>query len=208
MKKVFILLMALAICDASLNAQRLKETFDSNSLNWNECASESRQGTSVIDKGVLTITSKGAKTTMFGYQKRPNTYFTCFCYAPLNVQRPFKVSTNVTIQKLDEDRMVGLIFNYKDDGNFYVFNFNEEEVGFQRFKDFDLVGEIWQSVKWPKTRKAQQNWRLESDGSTLNFFVDELPIMSIRYMPLEFAGFGYYTYGKQKLMVDDIEFIQ
>jgi hypothetical protein len=25
---------------------------------------------------------------------------------------------------------------------------------------------------------------------------------------LEYAGFGYYTFGNQKLIVDDVEFIQ
>jgi len=44
--------------------------------------------------------------------------------------------------------------------------------------------------------------------STLSFFVDELPIMNIHYMPLDYNGFGYYTWGKQKLVVDDVEFIQ
>ena len=82
------------------------------------------------------------------------------------------------------------------------------DVKFFRYVDNKLVGWISQSVKWKKTRKAQQNWRLESDGSTLSFFVDELPIMNIRYMPLEYNGFGFYTWGKQKLIVEDVDFIQ
>ena len=208
MKKLFLILITVAFYDTSINAQSMKETFDSNSLNWNECASESNAGKSLIDKGVLTITSKGEKKDLWGYTKRNATYFTCFCYAPLNVTLPFKVSTNVTIQKLDEDRIAGLIFNYKDDGNFYAFVFNEEEVRFLRYVNMEVVGYVVQSVKWQKKRRAQQNWRLESDGSTLKFFVDELPIMNVRYMPLEYAGFGYYTYGKQKLIVDDVEFFQ
>ena len=49
---------------------------------------------------------------------------------------------------------------------------------------------------------------MEYDGSTIQFYVDDLLIMKVRYMPLEYAGFGYYTYGKQKLVVDQVEFIQ
>lgn len=157
------------------------------------------------------MTSKGVNkfwSAMMGAQVGSNTYFTCFCYAPINVQRSFKINTNVTIGKLDEDKLVGLIFNYKDDGNFYAFVFNDAEVRFMCYENMRLVGSVTQSVKWSKTRKAQQNWRLESDGSTLSFFVDDLPIMNMRYMPLEYAGFGYYTFGKQKLIVDDVEFIQ
>ena len=211
MKKTIVAIAVTFICAASVNAQSVKETFDSNSLNWNECASESNAGTSIIDKGVLTLTSKGVNkfmSVMAGTQVGQNTAFTCFCYAPLNILRPFKVSTNVTIGKLDEDKLAGLIFNYKDDGNYYAFVFNENEVRFLRVENMRLVGAVTQSVKWAKTRKMQQNWRLESDGSTLSFFVDELPIMKIRHMPLEYTGFGYYTFGKQKLVVDDVEFFQ
>lgn len=211
MKKTKLCVVIALLCATSVNAQVLKETFDSNSLDWNECATEGNGGKSIIDKGVLTITSEGANkfwSAMAGTQIGEYTYFTCSCYAPLNIQRPFKISTNVTIGKLDEDKLVGLLFNYKDDGNFYAFIFNDKEVHFMRYKDMKLVGSKTQSVKWSKTRKAQQNWRLESDGSTLSFFVDELPIMKVRYMPLEYAGFGYYTFGKQKLIVDDVEFDQ
>ena len=48
----------------------------------------------------------------------------------------------------------------------------------------------------------QQEWLMEYDGSTIEFLVDDLPIMKVRYMPLEYSGFGYYTYGKQKLVVE------
>lgn len=211
MKKYIFTIVAVILSTASTYAQSVKETFDSNSLNWNECASESNAGTSIIDNGTLTITSRGVNkfmSVMTGTKVGDNTYFTCFCYAPLNIQRSFKVKTNVTIGKLDEDRMAGLIFNYKDDGTFYAFAFNDEEVRFLRFVDNQLVGSITQSVKWKKTRKMQQEWDLESDGTTLTFTVDGMQIMKIRYMPLEYSGFGYYTFGKQKLIVDDVEFVQ
>ena len=211
MKQLLFSFSLILFCIVNVRAQSVKETFDSNSLNWNECASESNSGTSFIDKGVLTLTSKGVNkfwSAMTGTQVGSYTTFTCFCYAPLNVQRPFKVSTNVTIGKLDDDKLTGLIFNYKDDGNYYAFVFNDEEVRFLRVEDFKYVGAITQSVKWSKTRKAKQNWRLESDGSILSFYVDELPIMTVRYMPLQYAGFGYFTFGKQKLLVDDVEFVQ
>ena len=203
--------MMATFCGISVVAQSVKETFDSNSLNWNECASESNAGKSIIDKGVLTITSEGINkfwTAMAGTQVGNYTEFSCFCYAPLNVKSPFKISTNVTIGKLDDDKFVGLIFNYKDDGNFYAFIFNDVDVKFLRKVDYKWVGSITQSVKWRKKTKAQQNWRLESDGSILSFFVDEVPIMNVRYMTLDYAGFGYLTFGKQKLIVDDVEFIQ
>lgn len=211
MKKIIVLCCAMIMSLAGADAQNVKETFDSNSLNWNECAAESDAGSSVIDKGVLTITSKGVNkfwSAMIGQPVGENTYFTCFCYAPLNIQHSFKVRTNVTIGKLDEGKLAGLIFNYKDDGTFYAFVFDETTVRFLRYVDNKLVGSISQSIKWGKTRKVKQEWDLESDNSTLTFTVNGLQIMKVRYMPLEYTGFGYYTFGKQKLIVDDVEFIQ
>lgn len=210
MKRLYIL-FTVFISYLSVSAQSIKETFDSNSLNWNECASESNAGKSVIDKGVLTITSKGANkfwSAMVGEQVGKYTHFTCFCYAPLNILKPFTINTNVTIGVLDDDKFVGLIFNYKDNGNFYAFVFSDDQVVFLRYFENRLIGDIHQSVKWSKKRKAQQSWRLESEGSLLSFFVDDMLIMKVRYMPLEYAGFGFYTFGNQKLIVDDVEFIQ
>lgn len=165
MKKIIVLCCAMIMSLAGANAQNVKETFDSNSLNWNECAAESDAGTSVIDKGVLTITSKGVNkfwSAMIGQPVGENTYFTCFCYAPLNIQHSFKVRTNVTIGKLDDGKLAGLIFNYKDDGTFYAFVFDETTVRFLRYVDNKLVGSISQSIKWGKTRKVKQEWDLES----------------------------------------------
>lgn len=210
-RRIFMLLIVV-LAVFTTNAQSIKETFDSNSLNWNETAETNPEGSAIIDKGVLTITSNGISkflAAMAGVNSNSYaSYFTCFCYAPLNMQRSFKVKTNVTIGKLDDDRLAGLIFNYKDDGTFYAFVFNETNVRFLRYVDNRLVGQITQNVKWGKKKKMQQEWNLEYDGSTIQFTVNDLPIMKVRYMPLEYAGFGYYAYGKQKLIVDDVEFIQ
>ena len=51
-----------------------------------------------------------------------NTFFETHCYAPLNVQKPFTIRTHVNIQKLANDRTTGLVFNYRDGGNFYCFD--------------------------------------------------------------------------------------
>lgn len=211
MKRKFFMVLIVVLATLTTNAQSIKETFDSNSLDWNETVATNDAGNAIIDKGVLTITSNGVNkfmSVMLGTQVGANTYFTCFCYAPLNMQKSFKVKSNVTIGKLDDDRLAGLIFNYKDNGTFYAFVFNETDVRFLRYVDNRLVGQITQSVKWSKTKKMQQEWNLEYDGSTIQFIVNDLPIMKVKYMPLEYTGFGYYTFGKQKLIVDDVEFIQ
>ena len=59
MKKVILIFSTLLAMVSIVNAQSIKETFDANSLEWTECAYESNNGSAIIDKGVLTIKSKG-----------------------------------------------------------------------------------------------------------------------------------------------------
>ncbi len=217
MKKIVgIITIALGISNA-VYAQSIKETFDANSLEWTECAYESNSGTAIIDGGKMTITSKGenkglgiALTALSGVATKvgENTFFETHCYAPLDVLKPFTIRTHVNIKKLSNDRTTGLVFNYRDGGNFYCFNFNSEMVRFERRVDGLVVGAISQGVKWEDKKNVDQEWELTSDGQTLTFIVDGMQILKVRYMPLEYAGFGFYTFGKQELVVDDVEFIQ
>lgn len=215
MKKIIALLLFVFIL-TNANAQDIvKDTFDSNAFEWTECAFESNNGTAIIDKGVLTITSKGLSKGMSLLMKADgqdtkqfNTFFETHCYAPIDVMKPFKIVSRVTIDNLSNERIVGLVFNYKDGGNFYCFTFNNEAVQFKRFENNELVGCITQSIKWEKKSKLDQEWELISEDQILSFIVEGVPVLKVRYMPLQYSGFGFYTYGKQKLIVDEIDFIQ
>lgn len=210
MKKFLFFALVLSFLFPNyVNAQNYsyKETFDANSLEWTECAYESNSGTAIIDGGKMTITSKGEKKVL-GMATGVNTFFETHCYAPLDVQKPFKIVTHVKIKKLDVDRLVGLVFNYRDGGNFYCFAFNDDMIIFERYENDEVVGTIEQGIKWRKKRNMTQEWELSSDGTSLEFCVDGERIMKVRYMPLTYTGFGYYTFGKQELEVDDVEFIQ
>ena len=59
MKKFLLLLCLFASTVIATPAQNFVDTFDANSLGWTECAFESNKGSAVIDKGVMTIKSKG-----------------------------------------------------------------------------------------------------------------------------------------------------
>lgn len=214
--KQIIIVFAMAL-SMSCFAQSYKETFDSNSLEWTECAYESRNGTAIIENGKMTVTSKGenkaaglALSMLSGVATKvgANTFFETHCYAPLDIQKPFTIRTHVNIEKLSVDRIVGLVFNYKDAGNFYCFTFNNDMVRFSRYVNNMVVGYIEQGVKWADRKKVDHEWELVSDGRQLNFVVNGMPIMKVKHMPLDYTGVGFYTFGKQELVVDDIEFIQ
>lgn len=218
MKKTLAIMAMLAMTATAAKAQySVKETFDSNSLGWTESDYESNNGSAIIDKGVMTIKSKGEKkgwsvfaTVMTGVPVKvgEDTHFETHCYAPLDVMKPFKIRTHVNIDKLDSDQLVGLVFNYMDGGNFYAFTFNDEQINFLRYVDNKVVGSINKGMKWSEKKKLDQEWVLEYDGGDLRFFVDGMEIMYVRYMSMSYAGVGFYTFGKQTLVVDDIEFIQ
>ena len=63
-----------------------------------------------------------------------------------------------------------------------------------------------QGVKWSGTRRSDMEWTLISDGQTLTFKIDGVRMMNIRHMPLSYNGFGFYTFGNQELVVDEVEF--
>ena len=210
--KKFILSICVFITMLSVtNAQSYKETFDSNSLEWTECGYKNEIGTAIIDKGVMTIKSKGVKkglSILTGVIVGEYTVFETHCYAPLNVLKPFEVHAKVNVKQLAADRLVGIVFNYKDNGNYYAFTFNDDFVKFVRYVDGQEVGSISQGVKWKGKRKTDMEWILISDGETLTFKVDGISILTIRYMPLNYSGFGFYTFGNQELIVDEVEFKQ
>lgn len=217
MKKIILTVSTIAAISVASYAQSFVDTFDANSLGWTECAFESNKGSAVIDKGVLTIKSKGENkaagallTAFTGVATKvgENTFFETHCYAPLDVAKPFEVTTNVKIDKLANDRVCGLVFNYKDGGNFYCFTFNDEMVNFARYENNCVVGSIMQGVKWKDKKKVEQEWKLVSDGDVLSFYVDGMEILKVKYMPLQYAGVGFYTFGKQTLVVEDMTFTQ
>ena len=183
-----ILLMAtMFVVTFSVNAQSYKETFDSNSLEWTECAYKNGVGTAIIDKGVMTVSSKGEKkglsalvTATSGVATRvgQNTFFETHCYAPIDVMKPFEIQAKVNIKQLADDRLAGLVFNYKDGGNFYCFSFNDEFVKFIRYENNEVVGDIMQGIQWKGKRKTDMLWTLVNDGQTLSFKIDGATILN------------------------------
>ncbi len=216
MKRFLLLFVGLVCILQNLNAQ-VRETFDSNSLEWTECTYKSALGSAMITEGKMIVTSKGelkglgiALSAVSGVatKVRNSTFFETHCYAPIDVMKPFTINSKVNVKSLESDRSVGVVFNYKDGGNFYTFTFNDDFVQFLRYKDGEVAGSIMQGVKWPKKRNTSMEWTLISDGSTIEFKVDDISILKIRHMPLEYSGFGYYVFGAQELEVDEVVFMQ
>ena len=208
-KKILFLAAFVLTLSANISAQSYTENFDSNSLEWTECGYKNDDGNAVIGNGVMKVNSyrKSEVTANAGCftVSHYNTSFETHCYAPIDVKRPFTISSDVTVKNKEA---VGLIFNYRDFGNYYAFAMTDEYVTFYRWADNKLVGKISQGIQWKKKQKQSQTWVLKSNGDIIEFIVNDEPIMKVRYMPLEYTGFGYYTIGKCTLEVDQVVFKQ
>lgn len=192
-----ITLLLVAALAFSAKANVIVDDFSANLYAWNEGEIGDNIGTIQIINGQLNIQSKHDEVALKTH-----------CYAPINVERDFRITAHVVIDRLKDDKQVGLIFNYRDDGNFYCFSFNEYAVSFLRFENNKEVGSFHQGIKWKKKKKLEQEWTLVKDADELAFLVDGQEIIRIRYMPLAYCGVGFYTISKQKLTVNKIEFEQ
>jgi hypothetical protein len=196
-KRNVITLLLVAALAFSAKANVIVDDFSANLYAWNEGEIGDNIGTIQIINGQLNIQSKHDEVALKTH-----------CYAPINVERDFRITAHVVIDRLKDDKQVGLIFNYRDDGNFYCFSFNEYAVSFLRFENNKEVGSFHQGIKWKKKKKLEQEWTLVKDADELAFLVDGQEIIRIRYMPLAYCGVGFYTISKQKLTVNKIEFEQ
>ncbi len=193
---VILLLLMIALANGAW-ANVAVDDFSANIYGWNEGEIDGDIGAIAIINGQLDIKSKHDELALKTH-----------CYAPINVEKDFKVTAHVLIDKLKDDKQVGLIFNYRDDGNFYCFSFNEYAVSFRRYENNVEVGSYHQGIKWKKKKKLQQEWTLIKEADELAFLVDGQEIIRIRYMPLSYCGIGFYTISKQRLIVDKIEYDQ
>ena len=197
MKKYLVIVLLMAACAFCANAIVVTDDFSANIYAWNEGVIDGDIGEIAIMNGHLEIKSKHDEVALKTH-----------CYAPINVERDFKITAHVAINKLKDDKQVGLIFNYRDDGNFYCFSFNEYAVSFRRFENNQEVGSYHQGIKWKKKKNIEQEWTLVKEADELAFSVDGQEIIRIRYMPLAYCGVGFYTIGKQGLAVTKMEYIQ
>ena len=197
MKKYGILCLLLVALAIGARANVIVDDFSANVYAWNEGEIDGDIGAIAIINGQLDIKSKHDEMALKTH-----------CYAPINVEKDFRVTAHVYIDRLKNDKQVGLLFNYRDDGNFYCFSFNEYAVSFRRYENNVEVGSYHQGIKWKKKKKLEQEWTLIKEADELDFLVDGQEIIRIRYMPLQYCGIGFYTISKQRLIVDKIEYEQ
>lgn len=192
-----LILFSLLTFTIFSNAQvlEIKETFDSNTLGWNELID--KKGESVIVDGVLQLTSKNE-----------DGFYESHCYTDINPKANFEISCEVNVKTINDDNTFGLIFDYIDDGNFMVLVISEGNAALLKKKDGEFVGAVRNSIKLKKARKTNVDISLKHELGTIICEVNGIFALQAKYIEMTSGGIGFYVAGKQKLQFDNLTIIQ
>lgn len=205
MKKLIIALFALVVT-LTVNAQMFKDTFDSNSMGWTEVSS--KDGEAVIKDGVMHLEGKkSGGLSLLGGTKDASQIMT-HCFTSLDVQKNFEIKCKANVKKINENNMVGIVVDYMDDGNFILFAIDDKTAYFMQWRDNELVGCASNLLKITKKKNTQLDFSIKSTYKKLEFFVNGMLALELRYRDLISNGVGFYTYGAQVADFDDLELIQ
>ncbi len=221
MKKLLLFLVSVVIC-MTMSAQQIVEDFEANSFNWTEYNYNSAYQ-AVIAKGKLTIKSDVVSYTAISetqtYAKimslmdpaplptHWNRMAASHCIAPIDILKPFTVRANVMAANASTNSScVGVLFNYRDEMNYYCIAINRNGVRFSRVENGRIVG-IEEDPMCPKNMNTMV-WEIEKDGEELVFKINDTEFLSLHYTPMQYRGFGFFAYGGASLSVDDVTFVQ
>ena len=196
MRKIIIIILCfLPVCSF---AQTFFENFEANSFNWNTY--EGDKYTAIIQKGLLHLeTREGARDALVT------------SYSTLNPKLPFELEVKLMKTKLnDEQRGIGVVFNYKDDFNFDVFYLMKGSALYRKIVDHKIVRERRATVKYETNIKDHVLTVVSTPGK-LVFLVSGIQAIEINYVTLDYSGIGITVWaedGKQSADVDYIRFDQ
>lgn len=204
MKKLLVALFVLGTLTA--NAQTFKDTFDSNSMGWTEISG--KDGEAVIKEGVMHLEGKkSGGLSLLGGVKDASLIMT-HCFTSLDVQKNFEIKCKANVKKINDNNMVGIVVDYMDDGNYMLFAIDDKQAYFTQWRDNKLVGYTSNLLKITKKKNAQLDFSIKSTYKKLEFFVNGMLVLELRYRDLISNGVGFYTYGAQVADFDDLELIQ
>lgn len=104
--------------------------------------------------------------------------------------------------------MVGIVLDYLDDRNLMLFAIDDKQAYFLQYRDGDFVGVAKNLLKVTKKKDTRFDFSIKSTYKKLEFFVNGMLALELRYRDLISNGVGFYTYGAQVADFDDLELIQ
>ena len=205
--KKYLFIIALLACSVAANAQ-IVETFDSNKFGWQEFSQ--KDGSALIMDGVLKLKGKNPLEDIWSVKEHSDVQSTC--YAPIDPQKNFEIKSTAIAKKINDKGFFGVIFDYKDDGNYSAFYISEGDknaiVLYQRLYERRIVGRRFTELKLQTKRKAEFDFSIKSTYDDIQFFCNGMKVMEVRHQLPQFTGFGFAVIGQQEVDFDNVEFIQ
>jgi len=203
MKGKLIISIALIFSGISGFAQTQTENFETNSWGWTETSS--KDGEAIIKEGVFHFEGKKAGGTNFWGGVKEPTFIESHCYAGFDPTKNFEIKCTATVKKISEDGNFGFMLDYLDDGNFILFMVREDEAWLLRYKNYELVGRIRNSLKQKGKKHVALDISVKSTFQKLQFFVNGMMAVESRYLPITSTGIGFYVNGQQTVDFDNVE---
>lgn len=203
MKQVlFIALFAFVALSA--NAQSFKDTFDSNTLGWTEMSSS--DGEAVIKEGVMHLQGKKNGSNFYIYT--PGTDVMTSAYTTFDPQQNFEIKCKAVVKKINEKNPVGIMINYQDDYNYMLFSIDEKNAYFWEYREGKMIAYRQNAMRLRGKRNEELSFQIKSTYNKIEFIVNNMTAIELRYKPITSNGIGFYLYGAQTADFDDLEIIQ
>ena len=204
MKRV-ILFTVLASIVTIVKAQQITDSFDTNSLGWTEISG--KDGEALIVEGKMKMEGK-KELVSFWHPNREPSWIETHCYAPIDVNKNFNIKCDTYLRKIDDNGFFGIMLDYIDEGNFICFMVQDEQAYLLRYRDYVLVGRMRRNVKFKDKKKADVKLEIKSTFNKMEFIIDGMTALDVRFIKLTSNGVGFVVYGKQKAEFDNFEIIQ
>ena len=81
----------------------------------------------------------------------------------------------------------------------------EDEAWLLRYKNYELVGRIRNSLKQKGKKHVALDISVKSTFQKLQFFVNGMMAVESRYLPITSTGIGFYVNGQQTVDFDNVE---
>ncbi len=183
---------------SKINAQNTYEVIDNmsdNKFRWEEYYYNDHSN-SFVD-GYMVLENKMKDLAAFSITD-----------LPLSVDRNFKISTSVTVSKIDKKSKFGFLFNFEDSNNYTSFILSENHC-----KVCSCKNGIYSTVKQmdiilKSGRNRDVTIEIERKGSKMVFSVDDMEFISITKKTIDYPSFGYIVYDQNKLKVDEVKIYQ
>lgn len=191
--------MSVTVCaqyeDDASNIIRQNYTFGDGKLDWNEYSE--RHKSVVIDGDKLVISCKKEKEDVLAVAR--------LSFQP---RKNFKLDYAMTVPKLDEENMFGVLFNYQDDDNYNGILFNRKKFYFVTRENGVTYKEKSGDIKFKGKKDVDVNVSLIRVGNKLHIEVNNMAVYERIGVKMRHPFCGFYTSGKSSLQANSIGFEQ